>query len=81
MDCSVSEMNKVFPAANTLEGTELLGEAALRYADTLKKLKVDLDVWVVEYFNEITGDKWVMDYPESERQGGGNPRLRKMGRA
>ena len=77
----VLTMNKVFPAAKTREETEFLGEAALRYADTLKKVRVDADAWVVEYLDEVTGEAWVMDYPESEMQGGGSPRLRKRERA
>ncbi|MGH8570805.1 MAG: Imm27 family immunity protein [Gammaproteobacteria bacterium] len=25
-----------------------------------------------------TGDRWLLDYPESEQHGGGSPRLRKL---
>jgi hypothetical protein len=34
----------------------------------------------VEYIDDRTGDRWVMDYPDSEQQGGGSPRLIKKTR-
>ena len=30
----------------------------------------------VEYIDDATGERWVMDYPQSELHGGGPPRLR-----
>jgi hypothetical protein len=60
-----------------LQKTEFIGEAALRYANTLKKVRVDADAWTIWYFDEVTGEVWVMDYPESEIHAGGSPRLRK----
>jgi len=74
-------VNKVIYAANTLGEAEILGEAALRHANTLKKVRVDADTWVVEYLDEATGEAWILDYPESEMQGGGSPRLRKRTQA
>ena len=57
---------------------ELQGAAALEYAQRLRKLRVDPDTWHVEYVDDATGERWMMDYPQSELQGGGPPRLRRM---
>jgi hypothetical protein len=55
------------------------GEEALRYAKVnLREIKVDAEKWETEYLDEKTGEKWILDYPESELHGGGSPRLRKI---
>ncbi|MBV8436518.1 MAG: hypothetical protein JOY95_03300, partial [Silvibacterium sp.] len=36
--------------------------------------------WQISYEDPSTGDLWIMDYPQSEAQGGGSPRLRKVQR-
>jgi Immunity protein 27 len=57
----------------------LEGEAAIRYAETkLKKVRSDPEKWEVEYVDEATGEKWLLDYPNSEEHGGGVPRLRRI---
>jgi hypothetical protein len=53
----------------------LRGAEALEYAKHLRKAGVDAERWEIEYIDEGTGDRWLLDYPESERHGGGSPRL------
>jgi hypothetical protein len=57
---------------------ELKGAEAVKFAtEHLRKVRVNADTWEVEYVNDATGETWIMDYPNSEYQGGGPPRLRK----
>ncbi|WP_455272823.1 Imm27 family immunity protein [Rhizobium herbae] len=56
---------------------EYLGEEALRRAEVLTKVRVDVDCWATEFVDTDTGIIWILDYPESELQGGGLPRLHK----
>ncbi|MFH0341547.1 MAG: Imm27 family immunity protein [Chromatiales bacterium] len=44
----------------------------------MRKVGVDADRWEIEYIDDGTGDRWLLDYPESEQHGGGSPRLRKV---
>jgi len=58
---------------------ELKGAEALRFAEAkLKKIRSDPDTWEVEYVDESTGERWILDYPSSEQHGGGSPRLRRV---
>jgi hypothetical protein len=58
---------------------ELEGKAAVDFAEShLRKLQANPQTWEIEYGDPKTGEKWLMDYPHSEDQGGGSPRLRKM---
>jgi len=57
---------------------ELYGNEAHKFADSIKELKVDVNNWLVYYFDKETKEFWLMDYPNSELQGGGPPRLTKM---
>jgi hypothetical protein len=59
------------------EPIELHGAAAVNYAKRLRKVHANPQTWEIEYVDDATGDSWVMDYPQSELQGGGNPRLRR----
>ena len=55
------------------------GAAALDFAAKhLKRVGVNLDSWEVEYVCENTGEKWILDYPNSSQHGGGSPRLRRV---
>jgi hypothetical protein len=56
---------------------ELHGAAAVEFAKRLRKVKTDVRTWEVEYIDDATGERWVLDYPHSELQGGGPPRLRR----
>jgi hypothetical protein len=57
---------------------ELNGKQAADFAEQyLRKLKPNPQTWDTEYEDPRTGAKWVMDYPHSEVQGGGSPRLRR----
>lgn len=59
--------------------TELEGADAKLYARRhLKKIRVDSELWTIEYECPDTGTRWVMDFPHSEYHGGGPPRLRKL---
>jgi len=59
--------------------TELRGGMAISYIENhLKKVRVDAINWTTEYVCPITGKRWIKDYPHSELQGGGEPRLRMM---
>jgi hypothetical protein len=53
------------------------GEAVEFAAHHLRKVEVDAVNWQVIYEEPGTGEQWVMDYPHSEAQGGGSPRLRR----
>ena len=54
----------------------LEGEELYKKIETLKQVKADNNNWQVFYINEITGEKWVKEYPYSEMPGGGPPKLR-----
>ncbi|MCV9965875.1 Imm27 family immunity protein [Pararhizobium sp. BT-229] len=56
---------------------EYSGEAALSHVKNLIEIESDADKWETEYRDEKTGEIWILDYPQSERHGGGSPRLRK----
>jgi len=59
--------------------TELRGAGAVKFAaEHLKKVRTNPDTWEVEYVDERTGQRWFLDYPNSELQGGGSPRLRNV---
>jgi hypothetical protein len=54
----------------------LEGEMLYKKIQTLKQLKVDHEHWTVYYADEVNGDKWIKEYPNSELHGGGPPQLR-----
>ena len=54
------------------------GAAAVKIALSMKKLGHDDSGWEVYYQDDRTGDRWVMDYPDSGLHGGGSPRLRRL---
>jgi Immunity protein 27 len=61
------------PLPNEFEGKE-----AVEYAEAhLTKVKVNSQTWEIEYEDRQTGERWLMDYPQSDAQGGGSPRLRR----
>jgi hypothetical protein len=63
----------------TEEDIELTGEKAKEFADTrLRRVRVDPDTWTIEYEDPATGERWLMDYPDSGAHGGGSPRLRRV---
>ena len=63
-----------FPISQLLEGQEAYDFAKLH----LKKVHANPVTWEVEYEDVQTGERWIMDYPNSEYHGGGSPRLRKL---
>ncbi len=61
----------------TSEPRELRGRDAEAYAkEHLKQIRVDPETWEVEYVDPETGLVWILDYPDGEAHGGGEPRLR-----
>ena len=54
----------------------LEGEEMFEKMQTLKQIEVDAENWLTFYIDEINGDKWVKEYPESEYYGGGAPQLK-----
>ncbi len=44
----------------------------------LRLVRIDKTTWEKFYEDMITHEIWVVDYPQSELQGGGPPRLRLM---
>jgi hypothetical protein len=56
---------------------EFRGGAAVDYTKRLRKVRIDAQTWEVEYVDDATGETWVMDYPQGELPGGGEPRLRR----
>lgn len=55
---------------------EYFGAEAFAIARELRETHVDSDSWTKEYLDPRTGEVWILDYPNSELQGGGSPRLR-----
>jgi hypothetical protein len=43
----------------------LRGAEALEYAKRLRKVGVDAERWEIEYIDDGTGDRWLLDYPET----------------
>jgi hypothetical protein len=59
--------------------TEYYGAEALRLIETsLEIVRVIPEKWESEYRDPVSGDLWLLDYPHSELQGGGEPRLPKL---
>lgn len=40
--------------------------------------KINVENWTIEYECPETGIHWLLDYPQSEKMGGGPPKLRKL---
>lgn len=59
---------------------ELRGARAMQAVGRLRKVKADPANWTVEYEDPDTGERWLLDYPDSAAQGGGSPRLRRLER-
>jgi hypothetical protein len=60
--------------------TELSGaEAAAYAAEHLQETTVDSGNWTRSLVCPETGERFLMDYPESGAHGGGPPRLRPLG--
>lgn len=57
---------------------EYWGAEAKKKAAELRKIGQDDSKWEIYYEDDGTGDRWILDYPESELHGGGAPRLRKI---
>jgi hypothetical protein len=58
--------------------SEFHGTDAVDYAKNLRKVRVDAVAWEIEYIDDATGERWLMDYPRGDLQGGGPPRLRRI---
>ena len=59
---------------------ELTGNAAKRFAQAhLEKIATNLAEWTTTYRDPGDGSLWVMDHPQAELNGGGPPRLRRLG--
>ena len=67
MKCTCKEVNEINGA-----------DAKLYAQEHLTQVEVNGETWEVKYKCSETGIIWVMDFPFSELQGGGPPRLRKM---
>lgn len=59
------------------EKSEYRGAEAITRAENLTKIATNPDAWETEYIDEVTGEMWILDYPNPEQQGGGSPRLRR----
>ncbi len=59
---------------------ELNGRIAQDYAEEHLRI-AQVGNWEIEYACPDTGIHFLMDYPRGELQGGGPPRLRKLGSA
>jgi hypothetical protein len=61
------------------ESDELHGAEAIEFAQRkLREVRVDSERWEVEYVDEVSDERWLLDYPHSGEQGGGSPRLRRI---
>ena len=59
--------------------TELNGRRAQDYVkEHLVKTQVYSEAWEIKYQCPKTGASFIKDFPHSELQGGGHPRLRKV---
>lgn len=58
--------------------TEFKGNEALEFIKKLKKISIDQENWNIIYLDEKSGEKWILDYPDSSNHGGGQPRIRKL---
>jgi hypothetical protein len=67
MNCRCAEINE-------LDGAE----AEIYAQNHLKKIRVDGELWQIEYECPDTDARWLMDFPQSEYHGGGPPRLCKL---
>jgi hypothetical protein len=57
----------------------LRGADALEYAEThLREVQNDPVNWETEFVDPRSGERWMLDYPQAERHGGGSPRLRRI---
>lgn len=56
------------------------GSEAIQLSTSMQKIKVDAENWTVFYYDKGSNAFWALDYPESELQGGGSPRLSKLNR-
>ncbi|NDC83801.1 hypothetical protein EB093_09115 [bacterium] len=59
---------------------ELTGDRLIEMRKSLLKIAVDAKLWEKYFINPTTKERWIEDYPQSELQGGGPPRLRKVER-
>jgi hypothetical protein len=57
---------------------ELRGNQAEHFANQLRMVQRDGARWETEYEDPKTGERWLLDYPQSELQGGGEVRLRRL---
>jgi hypothetical protein len=57
---------------------EYRGAIAVKKAASMKKVGQDESGWEIYYDDNLTGEHWVMDYPDSGLHGGGPPRLRRL---
>lgn len=60
------------------EKKEIYGNEALNKCEQLTKVNVDSRNWITEYRDDVTGEKWILDYPDAHVHGGGVPRLRSV---
>lgn len=60
------------------EQNEIRGAEALLFAEKLRKIRSDAESWTVEYSDDESGERWLLDYPDAADHGGGSPRLRKI---
>jgi len=57
---------------------EVYGNEAKERVLLMDELKVDTKNWKVYYYERDKQQFWVLDYPDSESQGGGIARLRAL---
>jgi hypothetical protein len=63
--------------ADEIKKYQLFGKEVIEFSENNLK-EIGVKNWEVEYEDEKTGEKWLMDYPQGALQGGGPPRLRKI---
>jgi hypothetical protein len=56
----------------------LTGHELINKILQLKLVQVDNDNWDTYYLDNISSEKWVREYLNSELHGGGAPQLRKL---
>jgi len=57
---------------------EYSGAEAIEASARMTKIAVDQQNWTVTFRDKATGQTWILDYPNTESQGGGSPRLRQV---
>ena len=78
-----NEIWRILKTINTdgpVAGEVYYGEEALDKVSAMRQMVSHSGNWTKLYFDPVFQNEWILDYPDSELHGGGEPRLRKLER-